>query len=965
MRLVFKVFFLGLMFFTLFFSSGLTGESGSEPNQLKERGRKRDFVREMREREKLNYRGTEIPVYNRSGAPLSPEQGKTILAMVDFLVSANDGTAAQWSPAIAIDGSGNFVITWGDERNGNPDIYAQRYNSAGTPQGSNFKVNTDAGTAEQYEPTIAMDGSGNFIIIWKDYRSGNEDIYAQGYYSSGTPQGSNFKVNDDFGTADQWSPAIAIDGSGNFVITWGDERNGNTDIYAQRYNSTGTPQGSNFKVNTDAGTADQRGPGIAIDGSGSFVITWEDYRNGNMDIYAQRYNSTGTPQGSNFKVNDDAGTTYQWSPAIALDGSGNFIIIWQDNRSGNYDIYAQRYNSVGTPQGSNFIVNTDAGTANQWSPAIAMDGSGNFVITWEDLRNGNYDIYAQRCNSSGTLLGSNFKVNTDVGTADQFAPAIAMDGSGNFVITWEDYRNGNPDIYAQRYNSAGTPQGSYFQVNTDAGTADQGGTAIAMDGSGNFVITWIDERNVDSDIYAQLYNSAGTPQGSNFKVNTDAGTTDQWGPAIAIDGSGNFVITWEDLRNGNFDIYAQQYNSAGTPQGFNFKVNSDAGTTYQYASAIAMDGSGNFFIIWQDYRNGNMDIYAQRYNSAGSPQGTNFKVPADAGTAAQEYPAIAMDGSGNFVITWEDSRNGNMDIYAQRYNSAGSPQSSNFKVNTDAGTAGQQFSAIAMDDSGSFVITWHDYRNGDEDIYAQRYNSSGSPLGENYLVPDPLYAGYPQQMPSVGLSGSILCFTWQDLRNGNWDIYAKVWRSFNPFLNTFTGYSPIDLVIIDPVGDSIGIGFNTISNATYDTTTDVNGDGDKDDVISIPDPLVGEFKIRIIAEPGADTGHYSLGVKLGENRESMLMKNVEIPAPGEADSISYEVSAYLRGDANRDGKKSVSDVVFLINYLFKGGPAPDPVDLGDANFCNTNPPVLPGEPTVADVVYLVNYLFKGGVAPCS
>jgi len=64
----------------------------------------------------------------------------------------------------------------------------------------------------------------------------------------------------------------------------------------------------------------------------------------------------------------------------------------------------------------------------------------------------------------------------------------------------------------------------------------------------------------------------------------------------------------------------------------------------------------------------------------------------------------------------------------------------------------------------------------------------------------------------------------------------------------------------------------------------------------------------------------------------------------------------LRGDANGDGKVSVSDVVYLINYLFKGGPAPNPLWVGDAN-CD-------GKITVSDVIYLINYLFKGGPPPC-
>lgn len=77
--------------------------------------------------------------------------------------------------------------------------------------------------------------------------------------------------------------------------------------------------------------------------------------------------------------------------------------------------------------------------------------------------------------------------------------------------------------------------------------------------------------------------------------------------------------------------------------------------------------------------------------------------------------------------------------------------------------------------------------------------------------------------------------------------------------------------------------------------------------------------------------------------------------PGLSDSLTFTL-LLIRGDANSDGKISVSDVVYLINYLFKGGPAPVPIESADAN-CD-------GKPSVSDVVYLINYLFKGGPAPC-
>jgi hypothetical protein len=72
-------------------------------------------------------------------------------------------------------------------------------------------------------------------------------------------------------------------------------------------------------------------------------------------------------------------------------------------------------------------------------------------------------------------------------------------------------------------------------------------------------------------------------------------------------------------------------------------------------------------------------------------------------------------------------------------------------------------------------------------------------------------------------------------------------------------------------------------------------------------------------------------------------------------SSSLSVAVRNRGDANGDGVISSADVVYLINYLFIGGPAPQPLAAGDAN-CD-------GVVSSADVVYLINYLFIGGPPP--
>jgi len=374
---------------------------------------------------------------------LSSDEANILNAIIpDFQVNSDQDSADTGLPTICVDGRGNFVITWADSRNSdtNPryDTYAQRYSSDGTGLGTNFKVNDSTGNTTVYSghPSIAADGSGNFIITWKDERSDDGDIYAQRYSMDGTALGSNFKVNDDTANLAQYRPSISADDGGNFIITWSDNRNGISDIYAQRYYSDGTAQGNNFKVNDDQSTSGW-GATISADDGENFIITWY----APWDIYAQRYSMDGTALGSNFKVNDDPDISYIGAPSISADNSGNFTITWASIYEGGdiRDIYAQRYSMDGTALGSNFNVNDDQGSAWHERPSISVDSTGNFIITWwMDEHNDNYEIYAQRYLSDGTAVDSNFRVN-NIGDGLQRYPNVKL-WNNRIYSTWEDNR---------------------------------------------------------------------------------------------------------------------------------------------------------------------------------------------------------------------------------------------------------------------------------------------------------------------------------------------------------------------------------------------------------------------------------------------------------------------------------------------------------------------------------------------
>jgi Dockerin type I domain len=384
-----------------------------------------------------------------------------------------------------------------------------------------------------------------------------------------------------------------------------------------------SPVGGEFRLNTFTTNA-QYTPKVAMDQVGDFVAVWDS---GGQDgsgfgIYGQRYSSTGVPQGVEFRVNTYT-TNEQNNAVVAMDQAGDFVVAWTSKLQDvlGYGTYARRYNSAGVAQGAEFRANTYT-IGNQVSPAVAMDQNGDFVVAW--LSGGqdgsDYGVFAQRYNAAGATQGTEFRVNTYT-SGRQIAARVAMDQTGNFVVAWESdtQDGGTAGVYAKRYNAAGVAQGGEFRVNTYT-TGTQGVPALAMDQTGDFVVAWYSDAQDGSSygIYAQRFNSSGSPQGGEFRVNTFT-TSQQLNPAVAMDQAGDFVVAWQSLNQdgSGIGVYAQTYQAGGAPSGSEFLVNSYTNSAQNFP-ALAMDVAGDFVAAWQS--NGqdgsSYGAYAQRYRVA-------------------------------------------------------------------------------------------------------------------------------------------------------------------------------------------------------------------------------------------------------------------------------------------------------------------------------------------------------------
>ncbi|MBN2070184.1 MAG: T9SS type A sorting domain-containing protein [Candidatus Krumholzibacteriota bacterium] len=412
----------------------------------------------------------------------------------------------QMKPVIISDGADGAIIAWYD---GN--IVAQRLDDMGNIQWAPNGVVLSAAANTQIAPTIVSDGTGGAIVAWFDYRSGGYDIYAQRVDASGTVQWLADGVAICQASLDQRYPKIASDGAGGAVVTWHDRRSGNLDIFAQRVDASGTVQwtADGEALCTAANTQDY--PEIVSDESGWSIVTWEDYRSGDYDIYAQRVNCFGSTMWTIDGVALCAAAEEQFGPRIVSDGAAGAIVTWYDYRDWGWDIYAQRINASGTVQWTADGVALVTETHSQVYPAISSDGVGGAIVAWQDLRNGDYDIYAQRLDASGAVQWTANGIAICAAAEEQRYPVIISDGAGGAIIVWQDFRNGefNIDIYAQRVDSSGTVQWATDGVAICAAPADQDSPMLVSCGPGGAIVTWQDMRSGGYDIYAQLVDGEG------------------------------------------------------------------------------------------------------------------------------------------------------------------------------------------------------------------------------------------------------------------------------------------------------------------------------------------------------------------------------------------------------------------------------------------------------------------------
>jgi len=408
------------------------------------------------------------------------------------------------------------------------------------------------------------------------------------------------------------------------------------------------------------------------------------------------------------------------------DGLGGFFLTYEDNSTGDADIFAQWIDGSGKPHWNAAGVTVTSAGGDQKYPAIAPDGSGGIYIAWQDDVSDN--IYGQHINANGALVWSVGGLLLCSAPGDQSNVEMVADGAGGFILVWIDKRNGSTtDIYAQRVRSTGFPDWTANGVAVTTATGNQSSHVILGDGGGGVFVVWQDYRGGYSniDLYAQRLSASGDALWTADDVAVSSAQNNQISPVIDTTGN-QLVIAWEDIRSGVSDIYAQALDTAsGNPLWTVDGIPVSTANGSQLSPRLTHDGAHGTIVAWIDNRN-LYDIYAQKLNSNGTAQWTANGIPINESEGYQVSPEIVPDDSGGAIVAWKDFRSGvEYGLYLQHvstdasllYNEDGlSVVASDVEANQDH--------LLLPDQSGGALAVWQDSRDGTGDIYAQHLNTN-------------------------------------------------------------------------------------------------------------------------------------------------------------------------------------------------------------------------------------------------
>lgn len=434
-------------------------------------------------------------------------------------VPVSTDTIGQGNPQICTDDAGGAFVGWWDLRNGFGDVFANRLDATGSfPAGwTGAGVNLDPVDSLELFVEVVPDGAGGMLAAFSHFDPGAgtfHDVTIQRLTASGARAAGYPAAGKTLAFPGLNGLVVRSDRAGGLFLAVADAAE---DVWLLHLDGDASPVGGWPASGVPLGTLGAISFDVAPAGGGAAYVA----RTSGDSVLCMRFDaggsiSSGWP-GSGVQVN--GGGTTLGAIAVGTLTGGDAMVAWEDDRSGDVDLYAVRVDAAGSLPApwavDGVAVNTVPGLT--YVQGVAPDAAGGATIVWEDQTDegGGIAPGALRLDANGVPVAgwpAQGLLLSPPSTSKSDA-AVIGDGAGGVFGTWVvDAPAANPGVYLQYLQADGTRPGSFAPEGVRVCSAPGGklSPALAPDGTGGVILAWEDLRAIRPRVYAAHVHSDGT-----------------------------------------------------------------------------------------------------------------------------------------------------------------------------------------------------------------------------------------------------------------------------------------------------------------------------------------------------------------------------------------------------------------------------------------------------------------------
>jgi hypothetical protein len=352
--------------------------------------------------------------------------GRSNAAGGNSITSPDTGASVGWVPSLALDSSGNPVVGYYDGTNG--DLKVMHCNDPNCSGGDESITSPDTDGTVGYYPSLALDASGYPVVSYWDFA--NHDLKVLHCGNPTCTSGNTITAPDTAGDVGH-ETSLALDSSGYPVVSYYDWTN--SDLKVLHCGNPNCTSGNSI-TSPDTGGSVGVASSLALDSSGYPVISYWDQTNG--DLKVMHCNDPNCSGGDETITSPDTGGDVGYYPSLVLDGTGYPVVSYYDATNG--DLKVMRCNDPNCSGGDESMTSPDTGGDVGSSPSLALDASGNPVVSYEEAIT--EDLKVLHCGNANCTLGNSITA-PDTGGSVGWVPSLALDSSGNPVVGYYDGTN--------------------------------------------------------------------------------------------------------------------------------------------------------------------------------------------------------------------------------------------------------------------------------------------------------------------------------------------------------------------------------------------------------------------------------------------------------------------------------------------------------------------------------------------